>query len=117
MWYERQALVQHDPGQCASIGDYLGKGRKEYLREKCLARYTAHIQSRNDCGTLTLLNSLQDIQKMDRAAYYRQECLINHYKRMFGNNLVAEWLPASCTKLSENFIFLSHYFTEINELL
>ena len=24
-WYNKQALKQHDPGQCAFIGDYMGE--------------------------------------------------------------------------------------------
>lgn len=54
---------------------------------------------------------------MNRAEYYREDCLINHYKYMLGNNLVAKWLPEVCTRLSEKLIILSHYSKEINELV
>lgn len=54
---------------------------------------------------------------MNRAQYYREDCLINHYKYMLGNHLVAQWLPEVCTKLSEKLIILSHYSKEINELV
>lgn len=47
-WYSRQAIVKRDPGQCASIGDYLG-GNRDYLRTKCLAEYGTTIEQKNDC--------------------------------------------------------------------
>jgi hypothetical protein len=50
---------------------------------------------------------------MDLAEYYRQSCLINHYKRMLGNNLVKEWLPDTCLGLTDKLIILSHYLAEM----
>ena len=115
-WYSRQAITERDPGQCAFIGDYFG-GNRDYFRSKCLAEYGVTIERRNDCGSLSLTSSQKGIENMSRAEYYREDCLINHYKYMLGNGLVAQWLPETCTKLSEKLIILSHFSKEINELV
>ena len=111
------AFWRHDPGQCSFIGNYPWAGRTEYLREKCINEYTARIEKATDCSTLTLPLSSEDAQNMSLSQYYRQDCLINHYKRMLGNTVVQNWLPEKCTLLTEKLIIMSHSFREMRNLI
>jgi hypothetical protein len=111
------ALWRHDPGQCSFIGNYPGIGNSDYLRNKCINQYTASIEIANDCGTLRLPLSQEEAQNMTLTQYYRQNCLIDHYKRMLGNTVVQNWLPEKCTLMAEKLIILSHSFREMRELI
>lgn len=114
-WFEKQAIKKHDPGQCAKIGNYLGAWRSDYLREKCLAHYAPHINTRYDCGTHEFITKHRG-EVVSLAEYYRQDCLINHYKRMLGNTLTMQWLPTTCSDFSEKLILLSYSLKESMEL-
>jgi len=76
-----------------------------------------HINTKSDCGTFSFINSGNEITAVTMAQYYRQDCLIDHYKHMLGNNLTMQWLPNSCTEIADKLIVLSYYFKQIQSFV
>lgn len=107
-WYVFESMRKHDPGQCAKISDDMAQGKPGYLRENCFYAYMdTHMESRSDCVAPRLIVDGSSIMNMNTLDWFRQECLIAYYKRIFVSP-VAQKIKA-CDRLSDRLIEFTYY--------